>query len=134
MNSKDIPAELTVIHQMIVDHFNAQPFIGPSITVRTSGVWSIYLCRDYNEGDYEIATAKGDTPAEAIAKAKRIIAALPDENTQKKRDWQKKLGSVIDEGHDLSLPDDVLSPLRAGSQAMTQNLLTSDETNGSDTQ
>ena len=128
MNLKDIPAELTAIHQMIVDHFNAQPFMSPHMTVRQSGLWSIYLYRDHNGGEYDIAMAKGDTPADAIADAKRILAALPDENTQKKRDWQKKLGNVIDEGHGLSLPDDVLAPLRAGSQAMTENLLTGEVT------
>ena len=128
MNLKDIPAELTVIHQMIVDCFNAQPFIEPYMTCRQSGAWSVNLYRDYNGGKYDIGIARGDTPAEAIADAKRIIAALPDENTQKKRDWQEKLGNVIDEGHDLSLPDDVLAPLRAGSQAMTENLLTSEVT------
>ena len=128
MNLKDIPAELTVIHQMIVDRFNAQPFLEPMLNCRQSGVWSIHLYRDHKNGKYDIGIAKGDTPAEAIADAKRIIAALPDENTQKKRDWQKKLSNVIDEGHDLSLPDDVLAPLRAGSQAMTENLLTSEVT------
>ena len=128
MNLKDIPAELTAIHQMIVDRFNAQPFMEPHMTVRQSGLWSIYLYRDRNNGKYDIGIARGDTPADVIAEAKRIIEALPDENTQKKRDWQKKLGNVIDEGHDLSLPDDVLAPLRAGSQAMTENLLTSETT------
>ena len=128
MNLKDIPAELTAIHQMIVDRFNAQPFLEPTLICRQSGAWTIYLYRDHNGGDYDIGIATGDAPADAIADAKRIIAALPDENTQKKRDWQKKLGNVIDEGHDLSLPDDVLAPLRAGSQAMTENLLTSEVT------
>lgn len=126
MKLKDIPAELTVIHQMIVDRFNEQPFIEPALRIRASGKCSIGLYRDFNKGKYDLGEGKGDTPSEAIADAKRIIAAMPDENTQKKRDWQKKLGSVIDEGHDLSLPDEVLSPLRAGSQAMTENLLTSE--------
>ena len=128
MNLKDIPAELTAIHQMIVDRFNAQPFLEPTLACRQSGAWQIHLYRDHNGGEYDIAMAKGDTPADAIADAKRILAALPDENTQKKRDWQKKLGNVIDEGHGLSLPDDVLAPLRAGSQAMTENLLTGEVT------
>lgn len=37
--------------------------------------------------------------------------------------WQKDLAHVIDEGHDLNLPDNVLNPLRSSSQAMTENLL-----------
>jgi hypothetical protein len=39
-------------------------------------------------------------------------------------DWQKGLAKVIDDGHDMNLPDNVLAPLRASSQAMTENLLT----------
>jgi hypothetical protein len=34
------------------------------------------------------------------------------------------VAKVIDEGHDLNLPDNVMAPLRASSQAMTENLLT----------
>ena len=128
MNLKDIPAELTAIDAAIVEHFNEQPFMEASIFCRHTGIWSIYLYRDYNDGDYTFGKAQGDTPEKAIAEAKRIIAALPDENTQKKRDWQKKLGSVIDEGHDLGLPDDVMASLHTGSQAMTENLLTKETT------
>jgi hypothetical protein len=39
-------------------------------------------------------------------------------------EWRRKLADVIDEGHALALPDEVMAPLRQGSQAMTENLLT----------
>lgn len=64
-----------------------------------------------------------DTPEEALSEAQEYIAKLPDLRTTKRRAWQKKLGEVIDEGHELALPDDVMKPLHAGSQAMTDNLL-----------
>jgi len=64
-----------------------------------------------------------DTPEEALSAAQYYIAKLPDQRTKKRRAWQKKLGEVIDEGHELALPDDVMQPLHAGSQAMTDNLL-----------
>jgi hypothetical protein len=35
---------------------------------------------------------------------------------------------VIDRGHALSLPNEVMTPLRQGSQAMTENLLTKEPT------
>jgi hypothetical protein len=64
-----------------------------------------------------------DTPEEAVSAARDYIAKLPDPRTVQLGQWQKKLGEVIDEGHELALPDDVMKPLHAGSQAMTDNLL-----------
>ena len=64
-----------------------------------------------------------DTPEDALSAAREYIAKLPDPRTTQLRAWQKKLGEVIDEGHGLALPDDVMQPLHAGSQAMTDNLL-----------
>jgi hypothetical protein len=64
-----------------------------------------------------------DTPEEALSKAQDYIAKLPDPRTTQRRAWQRRLGEVIDEGHELALPDDVMQPLHAGSQAMTDNLL-----------
>lgn len=62
-----------------------------------------------------------DTPEEALSAAREYIAKLTDPRTTQLRAWQKKLGEVIDEGHELALPDDVLKPLHAGSQAMLED-------------
>lgn len=65
----------------------------------------------------------GDTPEECFAEARDFISKIPDPRSAQRRQWQKKLGAVIDEGHELELPDEVMGPLHAGSQAMTDNLL-----------
>jgi hypothetical protein len=52
------------------------------------------------------------------------VAALKSADEERVMAWQKDLAKVVDEGHDLNLPDNVMASLRASSQAMTKNLLT----------
>lgn len=75
-------------------------------------------------GGNEYESFHADTPEKCLSAADEYIAKLPDPDTTAKKNWHKKLGKVIDEGHDLALPDEVMQPLRAGSQAMSENLLT----------
>jgi hypothetical protein len=49
---------------------------------------------------------------------------MPDPATAERQKWHKDLADVIDRGHAMALPDEVMQPLRQGSQAMTENLLT----------
>ena len=51
------------------------------------------------------------------------IVALESKEDWRLSLWQKDVAKVIDDGHDLNLPDNVMAPLRASSQAMTENLL-----------
>tara|TARA_R110000782_G_scaffold60647_2_gene125260 strand:- start:1989 stop:2378 length:390 start_codon:yes stop_codon:yes gene_type:complete len=52
------------------------------------------------------------------------VVALKSKDEERVMAWQKDVARVIDDGHDLNLPDNVMAPLRASSQAMTENLLT----------
>lgn len=69
----------------------------------------------------------GETAEKVITDASAYIASIPDPETAKVRTFQRNLAGVIDEGHDLNMPDDVMDPLRAGSKALTENLLTHDK-------
>ena len=51
------------------------------------------------------------------------VVALKSKEEEAVMAWQKDVAKVIDKGHDLNLPDNVMAPLRASSQAMTENLL-----------
>lgn len=51
------------------------------------------------------------------------VVALKSADEERIAKWQKDLAHVIDEGHDLNLPNNVLDPLRTSSQSMTENLL-----------
>jgi hypothetical protein len=123
MNYQDIPAQLTTIQAALVEKICEQPFLEVSMSVRQSGRWSILLYRGYNNVDYKIGTINADSPDECIDEAFKFIAAMPNAENAAKQSWQGKLGKVIDEGHALNLPDDVMMPLRQWSQAMTENLL-----------
>ena len=124
MNTKELTSQLVAIHAALVEKINAQPFLPPSLTLRQSGEWSIALHRDYCHGDYELRIVKSDNPEACIQAALDFIAAMPDPEQAAKQNWQRSLCKVIDEGHALNLPDEVMQPLRQGSQAMTENLLT----------
>ena len=66
----------------------------------------------------------GGSAADVIADMLAYIVALKSADEERVAAWQKDVAKVIDEGHDLNLPDNVMAPLRASSQAMTENLLT----------
>ena len=51
------------------------------------------------------------------------VVALKSAEDEAVMAWQKDVAKVIDDGHDLNLPNNVMAPLRASSQAMTENLL-----------
>ena len=125
MKYTDIPSHLVAIHTALVEKTNEQPFLDLTLIANQSGIWTIGLYRGYNNGDYRIATIKGDSPQDCIENAFAFIADMPGVDGAARRDWQEKLGAVIDEGYDLNLPDQVMQPLRDSSAAMTDNLLAS---------
>ena len=117
----DIPAALVDIHAKLVEKLGEQPGFGPAIKCDQQGGWGIIL---YNRKWDRLHDTRSDSPTAAIKLALDYIAGMVSKDEQRVIDWQKSLAGVIDEGHDLNLPDTVLAPLRASSQAMTENLLT----------
>ena len=123
MNTNNIPNQLAALHSALVEKIGGQPWLEVGMGIYSGGRFIIRLySKTYDEG--QIGCAKADDAGACLDKAAKIIAAIPDPETKKLRDWQGKLAGVIDEGHALNLPDEVMTPLRAGSQAMTKNLLT----------
>lgn len=102
--------------------------IQPEVTIlqKSGGRHAVHLGAAYDtkpfNGENYISFHSDNIDA-LLSKADAFIASMPDPETKAKQDWQGKLGKVIDEGHALNLPDEVMSPLRQGSQAMTENLL-----------
>jgi len=122
MQTQDIQ---TALDQMVRD-LTELGAVNPdaSFSLRANATVSVHLsCTNdmFDRGSYKFFF--GATSEEALSEAQEYIAKLPDPRTTQLRQWQKKLGEVIDEGHELALPDDVMKPLHAGSQAMTDNLL-----------
>tara|TARA_R110002153_G_scaffold16756_2_gene58921 strand:- start:159 stop:539 length:381 start_codon:yes stop_codon:yes gene_type:complete len=118
---KDIPAALVDIHTNLVEKLGGQPCMGPDMQCDQSGKWTVSL---WDASCEIINLAIGDNPTDAIKAALAFIAGMVSKEEQRVIDWQKDVAKVIDDGHDLNLPDNVMAPLRASSQAMTENLLT----------
>jgi hypothetical protein len=116
----DIPAALVDIHAKLVEKLGAQPLFDPYLSIKQNGKWSITL---WKAEASSLLTCHESTPAQAILVSLQFIASMVGSDEQSVIDWQESLASVIDEGHDLNLPDTVLAPLRASSQAMTENLI-----------
>ena len=127
MTPKQMKAELDRANGLLVEKLGKQPFMRLNLTLHDSGKWAVggayttETMRERIQGEYV------DGPTEAFASIFAVLNAMPDPDTKAKRDWHKKLGDVIDEGHDLNLPSDVLQPLRDSSKAMHKNLLAAPE-------
>jgi hypothetical protein len=102
---EDIPTALVDIHTKLVEKLGGQPYLAPELSCYQNGDWMISLW----------GTSQGTLD---------FIAAMVSKEDQRVIDWQKDVAKVIDDGHDMNLPDSVMAPLRASSQAMTENLLT----------
>jgi hypothetical protein len=126
MNEPEIFNRLIALHSALTAKLGAQPWSSPSLYINSSGKCSITI---YRAGPYtssvamELHYAAAETISATLADADAFVAAMPDRDAAQKTNWHRKLGDVIDEGHALALPDAVMAPLRAGSQAMTENLL-----------
>ena len=121
--TQELVSRLIALHSALVGKTGEQPFIEPYMTLRQRGEWEINLYRGHNGGDYTLGRAKGKTAEGCLDAAFAFVASLPDPETAARTAWHKDLAGVIDRGHALNLPDDVMQPLRAGSQAMTENLI-----------
>jgi hypothetical protein len=121
IETKDIPAALVDIHTKLAEKLGGQPYIEPCLKCSQSGRWGITLWFTTSCIAYK---PEGDSPNSAINQALEFITGMVRKEEQRVIDWQKDLAGIIDQGHDLNLPDTVLAPLRASSQAMTENLLT----------
>jgi hypothetical protein len=118
---EDIPAALVDIHTKLVEKLGGQPYIAPSMECDQSGEWAVVL---FKTTCTVLKQPTGKNPTDAINAALAFINDMVSKEEQRVIDWQKDVAKVIDDGHDMNLPDNVMAPLRASSQAMTENLLT----------
>jgi hypothetical protein len=116
----DIPAALVDIHAKLVEKLGEQPAYEPILRCDQQGRWAVILY-GATGGCLRIVTAPDSTSA--INQALDFIAGMVGTDKKRKLACQKSLAGVIDEAHDLNFPDAVLAPLRASSQAMTENLI-----------
>lgn len=126
INEKDLNARLVKLHTDLAGKLDGQPYFEPSLHLYPGGTihCRVYDRATYNGGTGEaLKVCRGETFNEVLSQAEAFVASMPTPEIKARHDWHRKLGNVIDEGHALALPDDVMAPIRAGSQAMAKNLL-----------
>lgn len=124
MEIQEIQAAIELMAKDLIELGAVLPEVSFSAT--SDGRFNIHMSARRNSGFFygeDFAVLFAGTPEEALSEARGYTSRIPDQKTMKQRQWQKSLGAVIDEGHSLGLPDEVMKPLRAGSRAMTDNLL-----------
>jgi len=126
MTPQQMKSELERANGLLVEKLGKQPYMWLDLRLRDTGRWVVTGAYADSTMKQRIAGDFADTPEEAFASIFAVLDALPDPDTAAKWQWQVSLAKVIDEGNALNLPDDVMGPLRQGSQAMTENLLTSE--------
>ena len=124
MTPKKMQDALDKANAALVDKLEKQPFLPLKLLLSDNGMWSVMGAYFDTIMDKCFSGDQCDTPEEAFANVMQKIAERPAASDAAKVKWHRKLADVIDEGNALSLPDDVMQPIRAGSQAMTKNLLT----------
>lgn len=67
---------------------------------------------------------RGDKPAEVIANAHAFIAALPEAEVAKFREFMGALGNVIDLGRTNGIEVDFINPLTETMKRLSENALT----------
>lgn len=127
MTPQEIAARLIEIHTVLVDRFDAQPWIEPSANVLQSGKVSIQIYAP-NGTDGELGKllkiAMGETFEEALDTAIAFVTALPPANETKRIDWQRRLGNLIDDGREIGIETEFLNPLEASMKRLASNALT----------
>ena len=130
MNPQEIAARLVEIHTVIVDRFDAQPWSEPRVVVHQSGKVSVTLYGPdvmAPKSDHRF-TATADTFEEALDAALAFVTALPPASESKRRDWQKQLGKLIDDGREIGIETEFLNPLEASMKRLASNALTHEAT------
>jgi hypothetical protein len=115
---EDIHAALDGIAEVMTDKGIERP--RPDIKFTHGGTMVGYLHATSKIGGKDCVSFYGHSATTILACMLAHVVALKSKEEEAVATWQKDVAKVID----LNLPDNVMAPLRASSQAMTENLLT----------
>ena len=79
------------------------------------------------QGDHRF-TSTADTFEEALDAALAFVTDLPPASESKRRDWQKQLGKLIDDGREIGIETEFLNPLEVSMKRLASNALTHEAT------
>ena len=90
-------------------------------------LWCAPETRQFDGDDAKFCRA--DTVSECIDNARAYIAALPSPEEAVTREYLTRVASAIDYATENSIADEYVTPLRTVTCAMTENLLTKENSN-----
>ena len=76
----------------------------------------------FNYGRTEIG--RGETVEDAISNAWEILEAIPPKADRDRAEFTRLLAQVIDKGNDIGIEVDMLNPLQAMMQKLSENAIT----------
>jgi hypothetical protein len=118
---EDINAALDGIAAAMTDKGIVNP--RPEIEFKQGGRITGWLHASSLMGGEHCVRFNGSDATSVLEDMLAHVVTLKSAEDEAVKAWQKDVAKVIDDGHDLNLPDNVMAPLRASSQAMTENLL-----------
>jgi len=127
MTIEEIQTELRALEAMMLEKGVVTPTA--EFTIRGPNRYVAHLRADYNTKQFDGEYYKiiyGDTPAEALTKARDYIAATPSPEETVTREYLTKVSAAIDYATEHSIDDEYVAPLRGVTCAMTDNLLTAE--------
>ena len=129
MTNEEMKAALDRANVALVDRIGKQPYVPLALYLHGSGKWTVggaYLDQGMRS---RFDSANSETPEEAFASVFAKIAALPSPEEAVTREYLTRVASAIDYATENSIADEYVTPLRTVTCAMTENLLTKENSN-----
>ena len=81
-------------------------------------------CEYYNEqGNSVYSFPRGETPEEAIEKARVWVNKIPDQDTRRRAEYRQAIAEAIDLGRKYNIEDAAINPLREVMEKLSKNAL-----------
>ena len=124
MDEKQIGEALLAMTNAITAKIGRQPAITPKLWIDNDGLCWIQIYAD-RYGRYDVTgTITGDTAGEAIAKAWKIIHALPSAEAAARDRFAKAVGAAIEAGKDAGIDLEHINPLKEMMVRLSENAIT----------
>lgn len=124
MNEQQIGEALMEITNAITDKIGRRPDIGPYLSVDDTGKCSIMIYADRDDIYGRTGCAKGDTFAEAITDAWRIVNAIPSPEDHARAKFTQAVGAAIEAGKEAGIELDFINPLKDMMVRLSENAIT----------
>lgn len=126
MDHKEILAECDRLCAMATDKGVKRPQV--KAWLENGGFIQVSIWGGHPSIDGGLETFRRTDLRDAIADCQAFIRNMPDPSEIEAREYLKRVASAIDYATENAIADEYLAPLRGVTGAMTENLLTKQET------